>query len=62
MNPNIPPKDYFRQCVTQSDYHTMDLSDYGPRKWPTTFPSSWREHVVLARINRKMEATNAHKR
>lgn len=58
---NIPPKEYFQMCVTQYDYHTMDLSDYGPRKWPKTFPSSWREHVVLARINRKMEAKSGNK-
>ena len=55
---NIPPKEYFRQCVTQSDYYTMDRSDYGPKMWPQTFPVSWKEHVVLARINRKMEAKN----
>lgn len=58
---NIPPKEYFQMCVTQYDYHTMDLSDYGPKRWPKTFPSSWNEHVKLARINRKMEAKSGRR-
>jgi len=57
---SLSTQGYFKQITSEYDYFTAAHSDYGPQKWPTAFPDTFKEHCVAVKWHKRSNSSKGN--